>query len=101
MNVLIIGSGGREHAIAWKIAQSELQPKLFIAPGNAGTATLGTNIPVKADDFAGIKKTVLENNIDFVFVGPDDPLALGIVDYFMDDEDLKNIPILGPPAVGA
>ncbi|RYD83119.1 MAG: phosphoribosylamine--glycine ligase [Sphingobacteriales bacterium] len=101
MNVLIIGSGGREHAIAWKIAKSELQPTLFIAPGNAGTATLGTNIPVKADDFAGIKNAVLANKIDFVFVGPDDPLALGIVDYFMDDEDLKNIPILGPPAAGA
>jgi phosphoribosylamine--glycine ligase len=101
MNVLIIGSGGREHAIAWKISQSPLCSRLFTAPGNAGTARLGTNIAVKADDFEGIKREVLRENIDFVFVGPDDPLALGIVDFFQQEDELRHVPILGPPATGA
>ncbi len=96
MNILIIGSGGREHAIAWKVKQSPHCKNLFFTPGNAGTAALGKNIPVKALDFDGIKNTVLTENIDFVIVGPDDPLALGIVDYFKNDPQVKDIPILGP-----
>jgi len=101
MNILIIGSGGREHVIAWKVKQSPLCDNLFIAPGNAGTATLGKNIPVKALDFDGIKKAVLDNHIDFVIVGPDDPLALGIVDYFKKDSEISHIQILGPNAKAA
>lgn len=101
MNILIIGSGGREHAIAWKVSQSPLCTHLFITPGNAGTAQLGTNCPAKASDFEGIGHVAIEQKIDFVIVGPDDPLAEGVVDYFKEHEQLKNIPILGPEAEGA
>jgi len=101
MNILIIGSGGREHAIAWKVKQSPLCKSLFFTPGNAGTFALGKNIPVKALDFEGIKEAVLAEHIDFVIVGPDDPLALGIVDYFKKDSEISNIPILGPNAKAA
>lgn len=101
MNILIIGSGGREHALAWKIAQSPLCDRLFTAPGNAGTAMLGENIPVKADDFIGIGKIAVEKQIDLVVVGPDDPLGMGIVNYFQGNKTLQHIPILGPPAEGA
>lgn len=101
MNVLILGSGGREHALAWKISQSPLCGKLFMAPGNAGTAALGENLPVKVNDFAGIKKAVLENGIDFVVVGPEDPLVGGIYDFFKADEQLSGVAVFGPSKEGA
>ena len=101
MNVLILGSGGREHALAWKIAQSPLCGKLFIAPGNAGTAQQWTNLPVKATDFQGIKKAVLDNAVDFVVVGPEDPLVNGIYDFFRTDEQLKHVAVFGPSQLGA
>jgi len=101
MNILLLGSGGREHAIAWKIAQSSKLSTLFIAPGNPGTAKLGVNVPVSVNDFPGIKKTVLENKIDLVVVGPEDPLVNGIVDFFKHDVELNAIPVVGPDSVGA
>lgn len=101
MNILLLGSGGREHALAWKMAQSPALNKLFIAPGNPGTATLGTNIPVSADDFPAIKKLVLENAVDMVVVGPEDPLVKGVVDFFRADENLMDIPVIGPDKIGA
>lgn len=101
MNILLLGSGGREHALAWKMAQSKALNKLFIAPGNPGTATLGTNIPVSADDFPAIKKLVLENAVDMVVVGPEDPLVKGVVDFFRADENLMDIPVIGPNKIGA
>ena len=101
MNILLLGSGGREHAMAWKIAQSPKLTTLFIAPGNPGTASVGTNLPIAADDFLAIKNAVLENNIDIVVVGPEDPLVKGIVNYFANDDELKNIPVVGPDKVGA
>jgi phosphoribosylamine--glycine ligase len=96
MHVLIIGSGGREHAIAWKISQSPKLSKLFIAPGNAGTEALGTNINVGVSDFENIKKIVLDNNIELVIVGPEVPLVDGIHDFFLQDEELKKIGVIGP-----
>ena len=101
MKLLLLGSGGREHAIAWKISQSPLVDKLFIAPGNAGTAMTGENIAVKADDFDGIKAVVLEKGIDMVVVGPEDPLVKGIYDYFKADEALCHVPVIGPSKAGA
>lgn len=96
MRILLLGSGGREHALAWKIAQSRYTEKLFIAPGNAGTGSVGENVPLKADDFDGIAGFVLMNGIDMVVVGPEDPLVKGIYDYFKADDRLKNIPVIGP-----
>lgn len=101
MNILILGSGGREHAFAWKLAQSRKLNKLFIAPGNVGTASVGTNIPVSATDFDAVKKIVLENNITMVVVGPEDPLVKGIHDFFLADPQLKDIPVIGPKKDGA
>ncbi len=101
MNILLLGSGGREHALAWKIAQSEKVNQLFIAPGNAGTAGVGRNVPVKADDFEAIKAFVLDNNINMVVVGPEDPLVKGIYDYFKADVQLAAIPVIGPSKQGA
>ena len=101
MKVLLLGSGGREHALAWKIAQSPKIEKLFIAPGNAGTANVGENVPVKADDFESIKKFVLANSVDMVVVGPEDPLVKGIYDFFKNDAELTNIPVIGPSKAGA
>ena len=101
MNILLLGSGGREHAMAWKIAQSPKISSLFIAPGNPGTATVGTNLPIAVDNFLALKTAVLENKIDLVVVGPEDPLVKGIVDYFADDEELKSIPVVGPDKFGA
>lgn len=101
MNILIVGSGGREHAMAWKIKQSPKLNQLFIAPGNAGTSLLGTNIPVGVSDFEGLKKTVIENAIDLVLVGPEVPLCEGLHDYFSSDEQLKNIRFVGPYKIGA
>lgn len=100
-NVLLIGHGGREHAIAWKLSQSPLLNQLYISPGNAGTQAVGTNVPISGNDFESIKKFVLEKKIDLVVVGPEDPLVLGIHDYFLDDELLKNISIIGPQKAGA
>ncbi|NLP57048.1 phosphoribosylamine--glycine ligase [Lutibacter sp. B1] len=101
MNVLILGSGGREHAIAWKIAQSKLLNKLFIAPGNAGTLQVGTNIDINPTDFNSLKKIVLENNIELVIVGPEDPLVKGVHDFFLKDDELKNIAVIGPQKYAA
>jgi len=101
MNILLLGSGGREHAMAWKIAQSKKLSTLFIAPGNPGTATLGVNLPIATDDFASIKKAVLGNKIDLVVVGPEDPLVKGIVNFFAGDDELAHITVVGPDRVGA
>ena len=101
MKLLLLGSGGREHALAWKIAQSPKIEKLFIAPGNAGTASVGENVPLKADDFEGIKAFALQNAIDMVVVGPEDPLVKGVYDFFKQDAQLKNIPVIGPSKAGA
>lgn len=95
-NILIIGSGGREHAIAWKLSQSENIGQLFIAPGNSGTAEVGTNLNIGVSDFDGIKKAVLENKVDIVIVGPEVPLVEGIHDFFLADDALKTIAVIGP-----
>lgn len=101
MKILLLGSGGREHALAWKIAQSQKIEKLFIAPGNAGTSSVGENVPLKADDFEGIKTFVLANGVDMVVVGPEDPLVKGVYDFFKQDAQLKDIPVIGPSKAGA
>lgn len=101
MNILILGSGGRESTFAWKIAQSPLCTNLYIAPGNAGTGTYGKNIPLKVTDFEGIGNFVLQNKINLVLVGPEEPLVKGIHDYFLNDDDLKDIPVIGPKKDGA
>jgi phosphoribosylamine---glycine ligase len=101
MNILLLGSGGREHAMAWKIAQSPKLSTLYIAPGNPGTATVGTNLPIAADNFPTLKAAVIENNIDLVVVGPEDPLVKGVVNFFADDAELKHITVVGPDKVGA
>ena len=101
MNILLLGSGGREHALAWKIAQSEKCEKLYIAPGNAGTSNCGINIPMKADDFEVIKQFVVAEEIDMVVVGPEDPLVKGIYDDLKADLRTKNIPVIGPSKAGA
>ena len=101
MKILLLGSGGREHALAWKIAQSEKCEKLYIAPGNAGTANCGINIPMKADDFEVIKQFVVAEDIDMVVVGPEDPLVKGIYDDLKADERTKNVPVIGPSKAGA
>ena len=101
MNILLLGSGGREHALAWKIAQSKKVDNLYIAPGNGGTGNVGYNVAIKADDFDGIKDFVLGHNVDMVVVGPEDPLVKGIYDYFKNDAQLKTIPVIGPSKQGA
>ena len=101
MNILLLGSGGREHAFAWKISQSELCDRLFIAPGNAGTSAYGQNVAIGINDFAEVEKFVLGNKVELVIVGPEDPLVNGIYDYFTGKEELKNIPVIGPSARGA
>ena len=101
MNVLILGSGGREHAFAWKIAQSSSCNKLFISPGNAGTEQVGTNVNISVNDFESIKKFVLAEDIKLVLVGPEDPLVNGICNFFKEDEALKNISLIGPSKEGA
>ncbi|MBP3829455.1 MAG: phosphoribosylamine--glycine ligase [Bacteroidaceae bacterium] len=101
MKILLLGSGGREHALAWKIAQSSRVDQLFIAPGNAGTSTVGKNVALKADDFEGIRRFVIDEGIDMVVVGPEDPLVKGIYDYFRDDEQLAHVPVIGPSRAGA
>ncbi len=101
MNVLIIGSGGREHAFAWKLAQSKQLQNLYIAPGNAGTAQCGANVNIAVTDFEAIKNLVWEKDINLVLVGPEDPLVLGIHDFFLQDDVLKDIPVIGPKRDGA
>ena len=101
MKILLLGSGGREHALAWKIAQSEKCEKLYVAPGNAGTSNCGINIPIKADDFEVIKQFVVAEEIDMVVVGPEDPLVKGIYDDLKADERTKNVPVIGPSKAGA
>ena len=101
MKLLLLGSGGREHALAWKIAQSPKIEKLYIAPGNAGTRNVGENVAIKADDFEAIKTFVLENGIQMVVVGPEDPLVKGVYDFFKEDDALKDIPVIGPSRTGA
>ena len=101
MNVLILGSGGREHALAWKIAQSPMCDRLWIAPGNAGTAQVGTNLAIKVGDFQAIKQAVLDHAIDFVVVGPEDPLVNGIYDFFRGDPQLARVAVFGPSRQGA
>ena len=101
MRVLLLGSGGREHALAWKISQSSILDQLFIAPGNAGTRQFGKNIPLSPIDFIAVKNFVLENNIDMVVVGPEEPLVLGIYDFFIADPELFKIPVIGPSKYGA
>ncbi len=96
MNILIIGSGGREHAIAWKIAQSPLLTKLYIAPGNGGTGEVGENVVLDINDFRKVKEFVLGKRINMVIVGPEDPLVKGIHDFFLQDAELKQIPVIGP-----
>ena len=102
MNILLLGSGGREHALAWKIAQSALVETLYVAPGNAGTAEVAINVDgLKADDFEGVARFVLEKSIDMLVVGPEDPLVKGVSNYFATREDLRHIPVIGPSQQGA
>lgn len=101
MKLLLLGSGGREHALAWKIAQSPKVEKLYIAPGNAGTATVGENVDLEENDFEAIKKFVINNKVDMVVVGPEVPLVKGITDYFANDPVLKNVSVIGPTQKGA
>lgn len=102
MNILLLGSGGREHALAWKIAQSALVETLYVAPGNAGTAEVAINVDgLKADDFEGVARFALEKSIDMLVVGPEDPLVKGVSNYFATREDLRHIPVIGPSQQGA
>ena len=101
MNILILGSGGREHTLAWKLHQSPKLSKLFVAPGNAGTAEIAINIPIGVNDFQDIKSVVLSEQIEMVIVGPEDPLVNGVHDFFLNDEELKSIPVIGPQKAAA
>lgn len=101
MNILILGSGGREHAFAWKLSQSDHLSKLYIAPGNAGTSNLGENIPIGVNHFDKIKEVVLEKEIDLVIVGPEDPLVNGVHDYFLEDAQLRHVAVIGPQKMAA
>ena len=101
MKILLLGSGGREHALAWKIAQSTKVEKLFIAPGNAGTASCGENVAIKADDFETLKQSTVDNGVDMVVVGPEDPLVKGIYDEFKNDPRTAGVPVIGPSKAGA
>ncbi len=101
MNILLLGSGGREHALAWKMAQSDLLTELFIAPGNAGTSQVGTNVDINPNDFHAVKNFVIEKNIEMVVVGPEEPLVRGIKDHFLNDPFVAHIPVIGPGSKGA
>lgn len=101
MNILLIGSGGREHALAWKMKQSEKVNNLFIAPGNAGTEIVAQNVDIKATDFEKLKTFALQNNINMIVVGPEDPLVEGIYDFFRNDVEVSHIPVIGPSKIGA
>ncbi len=101
MTILLLGSGGREHAFAWKMIQSPLCDTLFVAPGNAGTAAIANNININPTDFPAIKDFVLKEKVAMVVVGPEDPLVKGIYDFFLNDADIKHVPVIGPSAIGA
>ena len=101
MNILLLGSGGREHALAWKITQSPKCSQLFVAPGNAGIGQIATNVSVNPTDFAAVKQFVLDNEVKMVVVGPEDPLVKGVYDFFKNDEQLKSISVIGPSQHGA
>ena len=101
MNILLLGNGGRENALAWKIRQSNKVQKLYVAPGNAGTHEIAVNVNLSPTDFPKIKQFVLDNNIDMVVVGPEEPLVRGIYDFFVNDDDIKDIPVIGPSKIGA
>jgi phosphoribosylamine--glycine ligase len=101
MNILLLGSGGREHALAWKMLQSNKCQNLYVAPGNAGTSQIATNIQLDPNDFETVKNTVLQNKINMVVVGPEDPLVNGIYDFFKNDSELNHIPVIGPSKLGA
>lgn len=101
MNILLLGSGGREHALAWKIAQSAKCSKLFIAPGNAGTEAVGENVAIAVDDFDNLKNFAVEKKVDMIVVGPEDPLVKGVYDIFKEDERTACIPVIGPSKAGA
>jgi phosphoribosylamine--glycine ligase len=101
MNILILGSGGREHTFAWKLSQSNKLSKLFVAPGNAGTAEIAINVPIGVNDFEAIKKLVLKESIELVLVGPEDPLVNGIHDFFLNDKELNNVAVIGPEKLAA
>nr|WP_297308304.1 phosphoribosylamine--glycine ligase [uncultured Flavobacterium sp.] len=101
MNILLLGSGGREHAFAWKMLQSNKCSKLFVAPGNAGTASIANNVAINPNDFFAVKEFTLANNIEMVVVGPEDPLVNGIYDFFKNDDSIANIPVIGPSKLGA
>ena len=101
MNILILGSGGREHTFAWKLAQSKKISQLFVAPGNAGTEKIATNVPIGVNDFEAIKELVLKENVELVMVGPEDPLVNGIHDFFLQDAELKNVAVIGPEKLAA
>ncbi|MCR5497386.1 MAG: phosphoribosylamine--glycine ligase [Paludibacteraceae bacterium] len=101
MNILLLGSGGREHALAWKISQSPKVEKLYIAPGNGGTLNVGENVNISANDFPALKQFVVSHNVNMVVVGPEDPLVNGVYDFFADDPALKAIPVIGPSKEGA
>ncbi len=96
MNILIIGGGGREHTFAWKLDQSPICNQLFVAPGNAGTAQIATNLSIGVNDFEKIKQAVIDHQIDMVVVGPEDPLVNGIHDFFLADDALKHVAVIGP-----
>lgn len=101
MNILVLGSGGREHTFAWKIAQSQHCKNLFVAPGNSGTKAIATNLDISVTDFKAIKEAVITNNIELVVVGPEDPLVLGVHDFFLKDQALKNVAVIGPQKLAA
>ncbi len=101
MTILLLGSGGREHALAWKMLQSPLCTQLFVAPGNAGTENIATNVDLNPTDFESVKKLVLAEKIQMVVVGPEDPLVQGIFDYFKNDAQLHSIPVIGQSKLGA
>ncbi|WP_330443975.1 phosphoribosylamine--glycine ligase [Flavobacterium sp. C4GT6] len=101
MNILLLGSGGREHALAWKMLQSPQCSKLFVAPGNAGTSAIANNVNINPTDFEAVKKLVQQENIGMVVVGPEDPLVKGVYDYFKNDSELSNVPVIGPSKYAA
>ena len=101
MNILVLGSGGREHTFAWKIAQSDYCDKLFVAPGNSGTSEIATNLDIGVTDFMAIKNAVIDHKIDLVVVGPEDPLVQGVHDFFLKDDQLKLISVIGPQKAAA
>src|SRR5690554_45869 len=101
MNILLLGSGGREHALAWKITQSSKCNQLFVAPGNAGTSQVAENVSINPTDFDALKQFVLENRVQMIVVGPEDPLVKGVYDFFRDDAELKHVPVIGPSQHGA